>query len=189
MENVEFQQQAQEIEELVGRVNALVDDDARTTALELMQSLMDLHGAGISRIVELLSESGEANKSALAKLSSDPLLCGLFVLYDVHPVALEQRVRRAIENAAPQLRKQGGSVELLAIEDGAVRIAIKSSGNGCHSSPDALKETVERAIREAAPEVVEVIAEGLASSAAGFVPLNMIQPAITEEKKYEESTA
>ena len=85
---------------LVQRVSALADEDARTTALELLQSMMDLHGAVVSRIVEVLDAS-EAGRTSLAKLGNDPLVCGLLVLYGVHPVALEERVARAVESAPP----------------------------------------------------------------------------------------
>jgi len=191
--NSEFQAHTERIERCVQRVSALEDEGARTTALELLQSLMDLHGAVVSRIVEVLDGS-EAGRGSLAKLGSDPLVCGLLVLYGVHPVALETRVARAVENVAAQLRKHGGSAELIGLTDTVVRIKLQSSGHGCHSSPDALKATVEQAILEAAPEVVEVVVEGSPSSASGFVPLNLVQPvmnqpAIKEEKKYEESAA
>jgi Fe-S cluster biogenesis protein NfuA len=187
MNNSEFQAHTEQIDRLVQRVTELADQDARTTALELLQSLMDLHGAVVSRIVEVLSGAGEAGRSSLAKLSSDPLVCGLLVLYGVHPVALEDRVTHAIEKVRPQLHKQGGSVELIGVADAMVRVKIQSSGHGCGSSSDALKLTVEQAILEAAPEVVEIVAE--VPSASAFVPLNMIQPVSTEEKKYEESAA
>ena len=49
------------------------------------------------------------------------------------------------------------------------------------------KTMVEQAILEAAPEVVEVVVEGLPST--GFVPLNLIQPAAKKENQYEESAA
>jgi len=177
MTNGEFQAHAEKIERTVARVNELQDEDARTAALELMQSLMDLHGAAMARIVEVLSESGDAGRNALANLGSDPLLCGLMVLYGVHPLSLEERVVRAVEKVRPQVQKQGGKVELLDVSDSLVRVSISSSGNGCHSSPDALQSTVEQAIREAAPEVIEFLAEGVASSPAGFIPVDMIQPA------------
>ena len=189
MNSSEFQAHTEAVERLVERVSALPDEDARTTALALLQSLMDLHGAVVCRIVEVLANSGEAGRTALAKLGSDPLVCGLLVLYGVHPVALEDRLTRALERVSPQLHKQGGSVELVGIKDATVRVKIQSSGQGCGSSLDALKRIVQQAILEAAPEVVEVIAEGAMPSATGFVPLKMIQPAAKEEKKYEESTA
>ncbi len=189
MTSGEFQEHAEQVERLVQRVNELPDEDARTAALELMQSVMDLHGAALARVVEVLGDSGESGRNSLANLGSDPLICGLMVLYGVHPVALEDRVKRAIEKVRPQLHKQSGEVELLEVNDNLVRVSIQSSGNGCHSSPDALKSAVELAIREAAPEVIDIVAEGVASSAAGFVPLTMIQPALKEENRYEESPA
>jgi Fe-S cluster biogenesis protein NfuA len=173
----EFQQRSEQIEQLVARANALENDEARTTALELLQSMMDLHGAAITRIVEVLSDAGEAGRSALAKLGSDPLICGLMVLYDVHPVRMPERVAAAIEKVRPQLRKHGGSVELLGINDGVVQIEIHASGHGCHSSPDALKQQVEQAILEAAPETGQIIVHGDAASSGGFIPINMLQPA------------
>jgi Fe-S cluster biogenesis protein NfuA len=194
MKNNEFQAQAERINRLVQRVTELPDEDARTAALELLQSLMDLHGSVMSRVVEVLSESGDAGRKSLARLSDDPVVCGLLVLYGVHPVPLEERVAKAIEKVRPQLRKQSASVELLSITDTAVRVKIDSSGHGCGSSPDAVKRTVEQAVLGAAPEVTEIITEGLPAAAQGFVPVNMIQPAIKEEitkkeKSYEESAA
>jgi len=189
MNNAEFQQHAEKIEKQVQRVTELADDGARVAALDLMQSLMDLHGAGITRIVEVLSESGEAGRRSLEELGRDPMVCGLLVLYGIHPVPLEARVHEALERIDAQLRKQSGTVELLDIGDGVVRVSIEASGNGCHSSPDALKQMVEQAVREAAPEIVEVIAEGVPEKHSGFVSLNSIQPASKEEARYEESTA
>lgn len=186
--NREFQSHTERIEQMVERVSQISDAGARASALELLQSVMDLHGAVVSRIVEVLDAS-ESGRASLAKLGSDPLVCGMLVLYGVHPVALEERVARAVAGAAPQLRKQGGSAELLGIADAVVRIRIQSSGHGCHSSVDALKGIIEQAILEAAPEVAEIAVEGVLASATGFVPLNLIQPATREEDKYEESAA
>ncbi len=185
----EFQAHTEQIERLVEYVSAFPDTEIRTAALDLVQALMDLHGAGISRIVELLGESGESGRKSMSALANDPLVCGLFVLYGVHPVDLRDRVNAAIEKARLQIQKQGGTVELLELGEGKVRLAITGSGGGCHSSPDALKQAVEQAIREAAPEIVEVVADGVSSSSSVFLPANMIQPAMKEEKSYEESPA
>jgi Fe-S cluster biogenesis protein NfuA len=185
----EFQAQTERIERLVERLTSLEDSEARTAALDLLQALMDLHGAGISRMVELLGEAGESGRKSLAKLGGDPMVCGLMVLYGVHPVALQDRVNDAIEKVRPHVHKQGGTVEVLAVAEGTVRVSIHSSSNGCHSSPDALKLVVEQAIREAAPEVIEVVADGVPASTSGFIPLTQVQPAMKEEKRYEESPA
>ena len=194
--NTEFQAYTGRVERLVERAGALEDAAARTTALDLLQSVMDLHGAAVSRIVELL-DATEAGRASLVRLGADPLICGLLVLYGVHPMPLEERLAHALENLAPQLRKHSGSAELIDVSEGVVRVKLQSSGHGCGTSPDALRTMVEQAILEAAPEIVEVAVEGAASGAArhsGFVPLNLIQPApsqpaLKEEKQYEESAA
>jgi len=184
----EFQEQTGRIESLVERVSSLADEDARKTALELLQSMMDLHGMAISRIVEVLGAS-EAGRASLARLGADPLICGMLVLYGVHPVPLEERVARAIESAAPQLRKHSGIAELIGISGAIVEVRIESSGHGCGSSLDALKGTLVQAILEAAPEVEQVAVKGAPSVSTGFVPLSLIQPALKEEKNYEKSAA
>lgn len=180
LNNSEFQGHTERIERSLQAVNSLTDDHARTSALDLMQAVMDLHGAAMSRIIELLS--CESGRDALAKLSDDPLLCGLLVLYGVHPLSLEDRVRAAIEKMRPQLHKVGTNLELVSADDAVVRIKLQHSKPDPHSS-SSIQTTIERAIREAAPEVVDLAIEGLPVS--GFVPLNRIQPAL----KYETGEA
>ncbi len=195
----EFQAQTEHINQLVERVNSITDEGARTTSLELLQSLMDLHGAAMFRVVELLTGS-EAGRASLTKLGDDPLICGLLVLYGIHPLPLEERVARAVAKVSGHLHKQGGSVELIGIVDSVVQVKIEGSGHGCGSSTDAFKRTVEQAILECAPEIVDVQAAGLATPATGFVSLESLQTSSShtstnqasadkEEKNYEESAA
>lgn len=187
MNNDEFQEQAAKVDQSVEQVNAIVDETARAIALDLMQSLMDLHGTAIARMVELLNSS-DAGRTALEKLGSDPLVCGLLVLYGVHPSSLEERVKTAIERLGLQLQKQSASAEFIGINDAVVRVKIESTGQGRGASVDSIRQTVEEAIRELAPEVVEVIAESIATP-PDFVPLSTIKPAAREKSDYEESAA
>ena len=185
----EFQQRTDRIQQLVQRISELADEEARAAALELLQSVMDLHGSAINRVVEILTDAGDAGRSALAKLGGDPLICGLMVLYDVHPVSMQDRVAAAIEKLRPQLRKREATVELLGISDGVVQLEIHASGHGCHSSPDAIQQQVEQAVLEAAPETVEIRVQGMSTSSAAFIPVTMLQPAAREGKQYEKSSA
>ncbi|MFZ0731249.1 MAG: NifU family protein [Candidatus Sulfotelmatobacter sp.] len=187
MNSGEFQAQTQRLNEVVERASSLSDENARSAALALLQAAMGMHGTVMSRIVEILSDSGDAGRASLAKLGADPLVCGLLVLYGIHPVAMEERVTRALERQRAQFRKHGGSVTLLAVTDQVVRVKIQSENNGFRFSPENLKLAAEQTILEAAPEVVEIVTQGVTS--ADFIPVNMIQPATKEEKTYEESTA
>jgi Fe-S cluster biogenesis protein NfuA len=185
MNNGEFQERTERIEQLIQRVNELQDENSRATVLELLESLMDLNGAVTARVVELLLDSGEAGRNLLGKLGSDPLICGSLVLYGLHPLSLEERVAGAIERFQPQLRKLGGGeINVIHIAETEVRVKVHgTTGNG---SASALKQKVEQALREAAPEVSQIVIDGFSS--ADFVPLHMIHPA-QQEKRYEESAA
>lgn len=182
----EFQLHTSRVNELIQRVSALTDSEARTAALALVQAIMDLHGATLSRLLEVLEESGDTGRNLLARLASDPMICGLLVLYGIHPVPLEQRVRQAVEKLVPQLHKSVTRLQVLGIADGVVRLDLEKESGGPRYSPEKVKATIEQAILESAPEVVEIVIEGLNSS---FVPIEMIQPAIKEGKTYEESAA
>ena len=176
MNNSEFEAYTQRVERALQEVNTLADDKARNSATELMQALMDLHGAAMSRVLELLS--GDESRVLLSKIGDDPLICGLLVLYGIHPVSLEERLRSTVEKLRLKLEKQGTSLELISTRDDVVRIKIESSQQDRHTS-GSVQAMIQQAIREAAPEVAEIVIEGVLPS--GFVPLNMIQPAM----KYE----
>jgi len=186
MTNSEFQLHTRRVDELIQRVSALTDSEARTSALELVQAIMDLHGSTVSRLLELLEDAGETGRNLLARLASDPMVCGLLVLHGIHPVPLEQRIERAVQKLAPQLRKSGTRVEVLGIMDGVVRLDLEKEAHELRYSPEKIQATIEQAILEAAPEVVEIVIVGLSSS---FVPIETIQPAIQKGKTYEESAA
>jgi hypothetical protein len=187
MDDRDFQKYTQTVDALVQRVHALPDGGARTTALELLQSVMGLHGAALSRIVELLSASGDSGQASLTTLSNDPLICGLLVLYGIHPLAIEERVQRALERLKDSLQKYNARTELLEISESGARISLRPEAHGYRSSPEKLRSMVEQAVLESAPELNQVTIEGLTSST--FVPVNMIQVASREETTYEKSPA
>ena len=190
MNNREFQQRTEQIEQLVQRVQSITDESSRTTALELLQSVMDLHGAVVGRMLELLQEAGDPGQPLLEAFAADPLVSGLLVLYGVHPLDLETRVARALDKVRPYLQSQGGSVDLIELGADSVRLRLQGGSHACGSSADKLKLAVEQAIYEAAPEIAQIAVEGLAApSASGFVPLTTLQPAHAQENRYEKSAA
>src|SRR5262249_40622139 len=153
--NSEFRARSERVEQALQVVNELGDKNARASALELMQALMDLHGAAMTRIVELLSESTESGHPVLLKIADDPLISGLLVLYGVHPFSLRDRVQRALERLVSQLRKLGCTLELVNADENVVRINLGNAPGDAHSVSMA-RNKIEQAIREAAPEVVEI---------------------------------
>jgi len=170
----EFQQRLQSIERLLGEIEGAADPNLRATVQELVQLVMDLHGAGIERMLELIRATGDGGESAVQKLGRDELVASLLVLYGLHPVTLEDRVTQAVEKARGRIRPHEGELELLSVNDGAVRLRVKANGHGCGSTAQALKEIVENAIYQSAPDVTSLFIEG-AEDKQGFVSLDMLQ--------------
>lgn len=164
----QFQQRLESIEAVIRQIEAAADPNVRTAARDLMQLVMDLHGASIERILEILRSTGESGESIIDKLGRDDMVSSLLVLYGLHPLAIEQRVSQAIENANRQIRSRNATVELLGMEDGAVRLHLKANGHG-----PAMKEIVEAVIWQAAPDITSLVIDG-AEEKQGFVPLEML---------------
>lgn len=163
----------QQVEGLIRKIENLPDVEARASALELVQSLMDFHGAGLDRLMEIVAEAGDAGYAIFDNFARDNLVGSLLLLYGLHPVPLETRVTQALEKVRPYLDSHGGNVELIGVTDGVVRLRLQGSCKSCPSSSMTLKLAIEEAIYEAAPDVAAIEAEGVTEQAAptGFVQI------------------
>ena len=147
-----------QISELVARLNDLPDPESRNTARSLIEAVLSLHGAGIQRMLETLFDSGDTGKASIRQFAADPLISSLLVLHDLHPDDLETRVRRA-------LGKLHGAADIVSVFDGSVRLRLNTNSCG-------VRESVEAAVHEEAPDAVEIIIEDSAATAPNnFVPL------------------
>src|ERR687883_1367219 len=138
-----------EVRELVARVESLLGGlDERAT--EAVQALVGLYGEALARVV------------AGADPTEDELLSHLLLVHDLHPVDVETRVRRALDDVRPYLGSHGGDVELLGVADGVAHVRLQGTCNGCPSSSATLRHAIEEAVARAAPELEGVEAEGAA---------------------------
>ena len=134
-----------------------------------MQAVLELHAASLERLLEIVHGSGEAGQDIIDRLGRDAIVSKLLLLHSLHPLTLEARVIRALDDLRPVLRSQHGDVELLGIVEGAC--GCESVGNAAvvHSS-SAPSWT-------AAPDVAAIDVEGAAEQAAvvGFVSLDSLR--------------
>jgi Fe-S cluster biogenesis protein NfuA len=168
------------IEELVSRLEAAPDASLRADAMALVQLLLDLHRQGLARIIELVGQNGADTPSAgglIERLGSDNRVAPLLMLHDLHPVDLSTRVEQALEKVRPLLRSHGGDVELTGMEEGVVKLKLEGSCHGCPSSSLTLKNAIEEAMFEFAPDITRLEVSGVVEEkpAAGFVPLESIR--------------
>lgn len=165
IEGKNVREQMQRVEELVQTIDTWADPDLRAKAVELVQALMDFHGAGIDRMMEITAEKGAAGYAIFDDFAKDDLVGNLLLLYGLHPLDLETRVAAALDKVRPSLNLHEGGVELLGISDGGVvRLSLQGNCEGCPSSAATLKHTIEEAIYAAAPDVAAIEVEGVVTS-------------------------
>lgn len=170
----EFQRWLESIEELIRKIESAADSSLRTTAQELVQLVMELHGAGLERMLEIIRGTGGPGEVAIERLGQDELVSSLLVLYGLHPLDIEARVAGALDRARSRLRMHDAEVELVSIEDGAVRLQLHANGQGCGSTAQSLKQMVEEAVYQAAPDIAGLAIEGVPEKQS-FVPLEMLR--------------
>jgi Fe-S cluster biogenesis protein NfuA len=171
----DFQNQVQRIAVLVREIEDIADPALRATTKALVQLLMELHGNGLERMMEIAFQTGEPGARIIEECGRDSLVSSLLVLYGLHPDDLPTRVTRALDRIRPSLRKQGSEVTLLAIDDEVVRVRIEAGAHTCGSTVKTLQSTVEEALYEAAPDMTSLLIEGLdREPASGFVALETL---------------
>ena len=69
---------------------------------------------------------------------------------------IENKVKETLEEIRPKIQADGGDIELVAIENGVVKVRLKGACVGCPMSALTLKQGVERTIKNKVPEVKSV---------------------------------
>lgn len=151
----EFQEKIRRLGTLVGELDQM-PGGSKAAARELVQLLMEVHGAGLERIMEVVFESHIAGEALIAKLGQDPIVRNLLLLYSLHPDDLETRVLQAVEAARTRLRKYDAQVELLTHQDGMIQLRLHTSGHSCGSTTQTLKAIVEESIYDHAPDLASL---------------------------------
>jgi Fe-S cluster biogenesis protein NfuA/nitrite reductase/ring-hydroxylating ferredoxin subunit len=156
-----LQERVARVETLLGEIEALKDPKARSKAAEIVQVLLDLYGEGMARMMEAVAQ-GEERERTFEAFAEDELVSHLLLLHGLHPLDVETRVVRALEEVRPYLQSHGGNVELLGVEGGVARLRMQGSCDGCPSSAMTLKLAIEEAVQKAAPDLEGIEAEGVA---------------------------
>ena len=150
------------------RVEELLDGlrsgppSAALAAEELVSLLVGLYGGGLAAIVGLIREQGQAGAAVLAAMADDPQVEGLLLLHDLHPLDVDTRIQRALDRVRPYLGSHAGGVQYLGVSDGVARLRLEGSCDGCPSSTVTVELAIRGAVEDAAPEVTEVVVEGVA---------------------------
>jgi Fe-S cluster biogenesis protein NfuA/nitrite reductase/ring-hydroxylating ferredoxin subunit len=178
-----LQERVARVETLLGEIEALEDPNARQKAAEIVQVLLDLYGEGMARMMETVSQ-GEERERTFQAFADDELVSHLLLLHGLHPLAVETRVVRALEEVRPYLQSHGGNVELLGVEGGVARLRMQGSCDGCPSSAMTLKLAIEEAVQKAAPDLEGIEAEGVAEPKPA--PTIVAGPTLRKKEKRQQ---
>lgn len=171
----EFQQRVQAIAGLVEQLENVADPAVRASTKQLVQLLMELHRAGLERLLEIVFQSGDESAPIIGILGRDPLVSSLLILYGLHPEELPTRVERAVEQLRPKLRKLGAEASLVSTTDGIVHVRVTVEGHACASTTKTMQSTIEEALYEAAPDMTSLTIDGLdGPSASGFIAMESL---------------
>src|SRR5580692_12528596 len=110
------------IQRLLEQIEALPSPSTRELIHEFMEATLAFYGQGLSRILQVVSQSGPEGQKVYQQLASDKVVRGLLLIHDLHPEDLESRLRNALDQVRPYLQSHGGNVELIGLTDQADRL-------------------------------------------------------------------
>lgn len=159
LDTKDFQERLQNLDATLREAERAADPAARARLQQIVQSLLELHGTGLDRLMEHIADSGDAGRKIFDVCARDDVVSGMLLLHGLHPLGVAERVEQALEAVRPYLRSHGGNVELIEVGDGVVRLRLKGTCNHCSSSSVTMQQTVEEAIYGKAPEITSVEVE------------------------------
>jgi hypothetical protein len=145
-----------QVEALIAELNICGDPSERQLARSLLQVVLDLHGLALARMTAMLAaEAGGPER--LARLAEDPHVRAVLLLHGLHPEDTAERVARAVAALNQELDADGAVARVVSASATTARLFVR------HGTPEpaALRDKIEAAIVEAAPELAELIIDGV----------------------------
>jgi Fe-S cluster biogenesis protein NfuA/nitrite reductase/ring-hydroxylating ferredoxin subunit len=149
------------IQELIEEIETMPDPATRATMLECIESLVHFYGEGLARILQLVEERGAEGRATYESLINDPVVKGLLLIHDLHPVPLETRLHEALDKIRPYMESHGGNVELISLQDNVAFLRLQGHCKTCPSSTVTMELALRGAIEEACPDLVRFEVEGI----------------------------
>lgn len=151
----------QRIEGLLDELAARGDHEVTERAEELVAAVVSLYGAALERIVARLADEPDGD-GLVRRVAEDELVANLLMLHELHPDDVTARVQAALDRVRPYLGAHAGGIEFLGVdENGIAQLQLEGSCDGCAGSTATVQNAVERAVLDAAPDVVGIHVEGM----------------------------
>jgi hypothetical protein len=164
-EQMDARAAGERVEALLAELRTRAGPQAGAAAEELVSCLVELYGTGLATIVGILHQEPRL----LDQAAADPLVESLLLVHDLHPLDTDARIQRALDLMDAQAEYQGVD------EQGVAHLSLVRKD--CSSA--AVRQSIEEAVTNAAPEIAGVEVEEVTAPAE--VPLLQImrRPAAT----------
>jgi hypothetical protein len=141
------------IESLLEEIEAFEDQAARDKMRETVKSILDLHAAGLARMMEIARAQDPKGDAIVDAFASDHLIRNLLLLHGLHPVGIEARVREALARDGADLRAMGGVVDLTSVSDeGGLTFHVRRS----RASESQLSQKLDKIVEACAPDASSI---------------------------------
>lgn len=120
----------------------------------LITSLVELYGEGLGRILEHARTSARSSEELDERLAGDEVVSSLLLLHDLHPVALDRRIERALERLHEEV-PHAAPLAVVGVADGVVKLRATDS-----KATPPTSHVVARAIEREAPELAGIQVDG-----------------------------
>ncbi|WP_219415764.1 NifU family protein [Pseudonocardia nigra] len=132
------------LEELLGHLQGM-DEDVRAPVFELLDGIDAVHRLALDRLAAALGPD-ELERLRVA----DPAIAWLLDAYSAG-VDERQAADRALDAVRPYVEGHGGTVELMDVSGGVVRLRLAGACAGCTASAQTLQRGVHEALQDGFP--------------------------------------
>ena len=136
------------------------DETQQRTVLALRDGWEAIYRECLRRLIRTV-QSAPQGATGLREAAADPYVYAVLRTLGLVRPSLQERIEAALDSVRPGLEGHGGNVELVELRPpDTVVLRLLGSCHGCPSSSLTLADGVEKAIRDACPEIRHIETAG-----------------------------
>lgn len=152
-EQLSYQEAWEHIADMADSLANHPDSKVSERVVELLDWIDAVHRDGLGRLIEMIrSWRGEIFLESVARDDVTGTLLRVYDLGEGLDDEAEAEVKKAVDAALaevnPLVESHGGSIEVVAVEDGVVKVRMHGTCNGCASSSATLTYGLEAALKQ-----------------------------------------